>query len=61
VGLTTISLNQFAQSVSKAEALCAEIASILSGLQDIATSLADMRTGYASNAEVEDKAGTTRL
>jgi hypothetical protein len=35
VGLSILSLNQFAENVSRAEALSAEVASIHRGLQDI--------------------------
>jgi hypothetical protein len=50
VGLSTQSLNQFAENVSKVEALCAEIASILRGLQAMAVSAVG---AYSAQADAE--------
>jgi hypothetical protein len=59
--LNAQSLNQFAESVSKAEALSAEMASIHKGLQDI---VASPESGDSPTSEAElavENAGMTRL
>jgi hypothetical protein len=61
VGLSILSLNQFAENVSKAEALSAEIASIHRGLQDIVTS-PDRAVSSPAKAEMAiENAGMTRF
>jgi len=60
VGLSTQSLNQFAASVGKAEALCAEIACILKGLRGLAVSPADADSIPAERRQVAEKAGMAR-
>jgi len=49
-------LNLFAENVSKAEALCAEIANILRGLRNMAASPIGMNATHALEMEVGDKA-----
>jgi hypothetical protein len=53
-------LNRYAASVSKAEALCAEIASILKGLQGMAGSLAGADAVQAETEVIAQKAGMAR-
>jgi hypothetical protein len=61
VSLSTQSLNQFAECVSRAEALSAEIASIHKGLQGIGISGASANS-TASKAELAvENAGMTRF
>jgi len=60
VGLSPQSLNRYAASVSKAEALCAEIASILKGLQGMVGSLARTDAAQAETEVIAQKAGMAR-
>ena len=60
VGLSPQSLNRYAASVSKAEALCAEIASILKGLRGAVKSLTDTNAVRDETVEAVGKAGTAR-
>lgn len=59
--LSTQSLNQFAENVSKAEALSAEIASIHRGLHDIVQSPDSPESSPAKAEMAVENAGMTRF
>jgi hypothetical protein len=61
VGLSTLSLNQFAENMSKAEALSAEIASIHKGFQDIGAIPARADSLSTGEEIVAENAGMTRF
>jgi hypothetical protein len=61
VGLSILSLNQFAENVSKADALSVEIASIHKGLQNIVTSPHSAESSPAKAEMAVEDAGMTRF
>jgi hypothetical protein len=61
VGLTILSLNQFAEHVAQAEALSAEVAIILNGLQPIGASRVGAAVSPPMAEEGVENAGMARL
>ena len=61
VGLSILSLNQFAENVSKAEALSAEIAIILKGLQKVRVSEAGADSPSSNADATLENTGMTRF
>ncbi len=59
MGLSILSLNQFAENVSRAEALSAEIASIHKGFQDIGAIPARTDSSSTRKEIVVENAGMT--
>lgn len=61
VGLSILSLNQFAEHVAQAEALSAEVAIILKGLQPLGASRVDGAMSLPMAEEGMENAGMARL
>jgi len=61
VGLSTQSLNQFAEHVAQAEALSAEVAIILKGLHGVGVSQVGVESTSSKAGERMESVGMTRL